>query len=121
MPTRRRFVRSLAASSLVLSATPTVLAGRGDARCRFLFVSAEGGWDPLCVFAAMFDAPDIDMEPEAEPWTVGDLRLVDHPARPQTRAFFERRHADVALLDGVSTRSVNHEICQVVALTGFTS
>lgn len=121
MQTRRRFVRSLAASSLVLSATPRVLAERGDGRCRFLFVNAEGGWDPLCVFAAMFDAPDIDMEAEAEPWTVGNLRLVDHPARPVTRAFFERRHADVAVLGGVSTRSVNHEICQVVALTGSTS
>lgn len=119
--TRRTFVRSLAAGSLVLAGAPAVLARRGDARCRFLFVSAEGGWDPLCVFAPMFDAPSIELEPQAEPWTIGGLRLVDHPARPGTRAFFERRHAEVAVLDGVSTRSVNHETCQIVALTGSTS
>lgn len=121
MLTRRRLVGSLAASTALLAAAPTVLASRGAGRCRFLFVSAEGGWDPLCVFAPMFAAPDIDMEPQAEPWTIGGLSLVDHPARPRTRAFFEQHHRDVALLNGVSTRSVNHETCQVVALTGSTS
>ncbi len=120
-PTRRRFIRTLCAGSLVLGGTPAALAGRADARCRFLFVNAEGGWDPLCVFAPMFDASGIEMEPEAEPWTSGPLRLVDHPARPLTRDFFARRSGQVALLNGVSTRSVNHETCQIVALTGSTS
>ncbi|MBC8071096.1 MAG: DUF1501 domain-containing protein, partial [Deltaproteobacteria bacterium] len=69
----------------------------------------------------MFDAAGIELEPEAAPWTAGGLALVDHPARPTTRAFFERNHAAVALLNGVSTRSVNHETCQLVALTGSTS
>ncbi|MCX4245972.1 DUF1501 domain-containing protein [Paraliomyxa miuraensis] len=121
MLTRRSLIGSLAASTAVLAATPAVLADRGDARCRFLFINAEGGWDPLCVFAPMFDSAEIELEPDAEPWTIGGLSLVDHPQRPLTRGFFERRHGDVALLNGVSTRSVNHETCQLVALTGSTS
>ena len=121
MLTRRRFVRTVATAGAALAITPRVLAGRGDGSCRFLFVNAEGGWDPLCVFAPMFDSTEIEMEPQAERWTAGGLSLVDHPARPVTRSFFERHHGEVALLNGVSTRSVNHEICSVVALTGSTS
>ena len=112
---------SAVASMALLGDTPSVLAGVAGGPCRFLFVNAEGGWDPLCVFAPMFDSPQIEMEPQAEPWTMGGLPLVDHPARPRTRAFFERHHGSIALLNGVSTRSVNHETCQVVALTGSTS
>ncbi|MCA9709178.1 MAG: DUF1501 domain-containing protein [Myxococcales bacterium] len=121
MLTRRTLLGSTAASLAVLGAAPLVLAGRADGPCRFLFINAEGGWDPLCVFASLFDAPDIELEPQAEPWTMGGLSLVDHPDRPDTRAFFERHHDRVALLNGVSTRSVNHETCQLVALTGSTS
>jgi len=111
----------MATASAALATTRFVLAGRAQGPCRFLFVTAEGGWDPLCVFAPMFDAPEIEMEPEAEPWTIGGLALVDHPQRPQTRTFFEDHHGQVALLNGVSTRSVNHEICAAVAMTGSTA
>ncbi len=121
MLTRRTFLGSAAVGAALFGGVRTGMAGKADLRGRFLFVHAEGGWDPLCVFAPLFDAPDIDLEPEAAPWTIGGLALVDHPARPTTRSFFERRHAQVALLNGVSTRSVNHETCQVVALTGGTS
>jgi hypothetical protein len=88
---------------------------------RFLFVHAQGGWDPLCVFAPLFDAPDIDMEADAERLSVGGFDLVDSPSRPAARAFFERWGARTLLVNGLSTRSVNHETCQVVALTGGTS
>lgn len=121
MLTRRTFVRTAVTAGAALATTRLVLAGRADESCRFLFVNAEGGWDPLCVFAPMFGSSEIEMETQAEPWTMGGLPLVDHPARPITRAFFERHHGEVALLNGVSTRSVNHETCSIVALTGSTS
>lgn len=121
MLTRRTFLGATAATAAMLGTTKVVLAEDGAANRRFLFINAQGGWDPLCVFAPQFDAEAIDMEPEAEPWMVGGLSLVDHPARPQTRDFFQRRHGEVAVLNGVSTRSVNHETCQAVALTGSTS
>jgi uncharacterized protein (DUF1501 family) len=95
-------------------------AGAANSR-RFLFIHAQGGWDPLCVFAPLFGRAGIDMEPEAAPWTVGGLSLVDSPLRPQVRHFFETWHQRTLVLNGVSTRSVNHETCQAVALTGGTS
>jgi uncharacterized protein (DUF1501 family) len=121
MLTRRTFLGSAAVGAALFGGARLGLAGRGDAHGRFLFLHAEGGWDPLCVFAPLFDAGGIELEPEAEPWTIGGLSLVDHPARPTTRGFFERHHGAIALLNGVSTRSVNHETCQMVALTGSTS
>lgn len=119
--TRRQLLGGGLGTLALLGAAPLVRAGGSGPGRRFLFINAEGGWDPLCVFAPKFGASDIDMEPQAEPWSVGGLDLVDHPARPVTRSFFEQRGSEVALLHGVSTRSVNHETCQVVALTGATS
>jgi hypothetical protein len=120
MLNRRQFLGSSTAA-LALGA----LSGRGLAQGkggrRFLFVHAEGGWDTLAVFAPLFDAGEIDMEPEAEPWSIGNLSLVDSPLRPVTRGFFERHHQACLVLNGVSVRSVNHETCQAVSLTGSTS
>jgi hypothetical protein len=84
-------------------------------------VHAQGGWDPLCAFAPLFDAPDIDMEASAQPARIHGLDLVDHPDRPAVRAFFETYGDQTVVLNGVSVRSVNHETCQAVALTGATS
>jgi hypothetical protein len=104
-----------------LGSARRALGSPGQNRCRFLFLNAEGGWDPLAVFAPAFSSNEIQMEANAEPWSVGGLSLVDSPLRPVTRSFFERRAGEVAVLNGVSTRSVNHETCQIVALTGATS
>jgi hypothetical protein len=119
--TRRTFLGSTFAATALFGGATRGLAQLGNNCRRFLFLNAEGGWDPLCVFAPQFSSDEIEMEPQAEPWSTGGLSLVDHPARPTTRAFFERRANQVTLLDGVSTRSVNHETCQVVALTGSTA
>lgn len=121
MLTRRTFLGSAAATAALLGDSSFTRADLGAGTKRFLFLHAEGGWDPLTVFAPMFDAPGIDMEPGAEPWTMGGLSLVDHPLRPTTRGFFEQHHGSIALLNGVSVRSVNHETCAIVALTGATS
>jgi hypothetical protein len=121
MFTRRTFLGSAAATAALFGSSSFTRAHAGDVGKRFLFLHAEGGWDPLTVFAPLFDAPDIDMEAGAEPWTIGGLSLVDSPLRPLTRTFFEQYHGEIALLNGVSVRSVNHETCAIVALTGATS
>jgi uncharacterized protein (DUF1501 family) len=112
--------------SLGLGALGTGLAafatGAGAKTSRkFLVVHAEGGWDPLCVFAPMFDSKTIQMEPDAAPLTVGGFSLVDGPGRPSVKTFFERFGSRTLLVNGLSTRSVNHEVCQYVALTGTPS
>ncbi len=121
MLTRRTFLGSAAATAALFGASPFSRAEVGPDGKRFLFLHAEGGWDPLAVFAPLFGAESIEMEPDAEPWTIGGLSLVDSPGRPVTRAFFEQHHSKIALLNGVSVRSVNHETCSIVALTGATS
>ena len=121
LTTRRTFLGSAAVAAALFGGTRAGLAQTGASSRRFLFISAEGGWDPLAVFAPMFDSNRIEMEPNTERFTVGGQQLVDHPTRPVTRGFLERHAQDMALLHGVSTRSVNHETCQVVALTGSTS
>lgn len=88
---------------------------------RLLVVHAEGGWDPLAVFAPMFDAPNIQMEEGAAPLTIGNFSLVDGPDRPSVSDFFRTFGDRTLLINGLSTRSVNHEVCQAVALTGTTS
>ena len=118
---RRTFLGSAIAGAALFGGMRPGMAQLGTTCNRFLFLNAEGGWDPLAVFAPLFDANQIDMEAGAERWNVGGLSLVDHPQRPTTRTFFENHASEVALFHGVSTRSVNHEICQVVALTGSTS
>lgn len=121
MSTRRSFLGSVAVTTALFGISSFTRAQTSTVGKRFLFLHAEGGWDPLTVFAPLFSAPDIDMEAAAEPWTIGGLTLVDHPARPQTRAFFTAHHGAVCLLNGVSVRSVNHETCSIVASTGGTS
>lgn len=118
--TRRAFLGSSLAALVATLQSRHVQAELGRIR-RFLFVNAEGGWDPLCTFAPMFGTTGIDMEPQAERWTTRGFSLVDHPARPAFRSFFETWGPRTVLLNGVNTRSVNHETCQAVTLTGGTS
>ncbi len=118
---RRTFLGSSLAATALFGGASRGLAQLGSNCRRFLFLHAEGGWDPLAVFAPKFSSNEIEMEPQSEPWTIRDLSLVDHPARPVTRSFFENRANQLTLLNGVSTRSVNHETCQIVALTGSTA
>lgn len=115
---RRSFLGSAAATAALCALGSRAAGNDGK---RFVFVHAEGGWDPLCVFAPLFGRSAIDMEEDAAEFSVGGLSLVDSPQRPVTRAFFERHHQQTLVLNGVSTRSVNHETCQLVALTGGTS
>lgn len=120
---RRRFLRhALAAPGLMMAggALSSALAQAPGGK-RFLFVHAVGGWDPLCAFAPLYGRPGIDMEPDSELSTVGDIPLVDSPRRPAVRRFFDGHGARTLVLNGVSVRSVNHETCQAVALTGSTS
>ncbi len=114
--TRRNFGVALGASLAALATGAAHATSR-----RFLFVHAMGGWDPLCVFAPMFGASSIQMETDATPATVKNFKLVDSPNRPSVTPFFEKWGDQTLLINGLSTRSVNHETCQVVALTGGTS
>ena len=117
---RRQFLQALAATSCTLSLPLGARAATGSG-LRFVFVFNEGGWDPTRVFAPEFDNSNVDMEPLAERATVGDLTWVDHPERAVVRSFFETYGHKALVINGVLVRSIAHEICTVLAMTGTVS
>lgn len=116
--------RSLLASSALASAigfTPRMARAAAASDLKFVFVFAPGGWDPTRVFAAEFDNDSVDLDVGAERGTVGNIDFVDHADRPSVRAFFEAHHARTVVFNGLMVRSIAHEICTMIAMTGTTS
>jgi len=91
------------------------LAGTSDRR--FLFVFCEGGWDVTRCFAPLFDT-QVAMEESAVTGTLGDLSFVDHEARPAVRSFFESYGDRTCILNGIEVRSITHERCRRIVMTG---
>lgn len=120
MLNRRQFIQSCASVGALLG-LPTPSQASSLSGRKFLFVILEGGWDPLCAFAPMFNATGVDMEAGAMPMSIGDFDLVDHAERPAVRSFFENWGASTLVVNGISTRSVSHEVCAEIALTGSSS
>ncbi|MEQ1501376.1 MAG: DUF1501 domain-containing protein [Myxococcota bacterium] len=120
MPTmsRRLLMKTMVTglAGLTAGAGPTALAAAGRSR-RVIFVFANGGWDPLAVFAPIFGSPYVDAN-DGERATSGGLSYVDHPERPSVRAFFERWHASTAIVNGISVPSLSHEVCTRLVWTG---
>ncbi len=93
------------------------LAGPATKR-KFLFVFAGGGWDPTWVFAPMLDSPYVDSDPSATVSELGGLRFVDAASRPSVRSFFERYASSSCILNGLEVRSVTHDRCRRILMTG---
>ena len=121
MLTRRSVLRAGSASLAALGLSPRFAHAASASDTKFVFVFAPGGWDPTRVFAAELDNPNVDFDLAAERGTVGNLTFVDHPARPSVRAFLEAWHARTVVLNGLMVRSIAHEICSMIAMTGTTS
>jgi uncharacterized protein (DUF1501 family) len=117
---RRHLLQSLAASAAV-TALPRRAWAAGPTDRNFLFLTCFGGWDPTRTFAPAFDNPIVNMEDDAEPLTLGDLTVVDHPSRPGVRSFFERHADQLAVVHGVLVPSVAHMACLELARTGYIS
>lgn len=124
MFTRRTFLGASLGSGAALASglsLPRWAHAASAADLKFVFVFNSGGWDPTRVFAPEFGNRNVDMEPGAERGTAGSLAFVDHPDRPSVRAFFEAHHSDLLVVNGVQVRSIAHEICTLIALSGDTS
>ena len=118
MWTRRQFAGLLAGGLLAPSglwAAPT------DSRRKFLFVFASGGWDPTWVFAPMFGRSDIDVDPLATTAEEGGIEFVDSGERPSVRTFFQRYGSSTCVINGLEVRSITHDTCRRLVLTGTTS
>jgi Protein of unknown function (DUF1501) len=118
---RRKFLMAgllPAATSLFLPRAAWGAAPSGDRKV--LLVFANGGWDTTRVFSPLFSNPAVSMEAAADPWTIGNLTLVDAPSRPSVRAFFEQHYTSAAVLEGLLVPSVAHETCTTMVMTGGT-
>lgn len=123
---RRDFIaKSLAGIGLGLtlgrSALPGIARAATGSKRKFIFVFAQGGWDPTRVFATEFSNPNVDMEANAERATSGGLTYVSHPDRPSVDTFMNAWHDRSVIFNGVMVRSIAHEICTMLSMTGTTS
>lgn len=113
MWTRRQFGLLSAAAAL---APGVALAGVPASRRCFLFLHCRGGWDPLVSLLPALDAGDTDADAVAA--EAGGIAFVDHPDRPSVRTFFEEHGDRTCLLHGLEVRSIAHERCHRLVLTG---
>ncbi len=116
--TRREFGGLLAAGLLapraIMAAPETV------SRRKFLFVFAAGGWDPTWVFAPMFGRSGIDVDTDSTTSEVNGIEFVDSGDRPSVRTFFERHGSQACVINGMEVRSITHDTCRRLVLTGST-
>jgi len=112
----RRQFGLLGASGLLLPRR--LLAAPSTNSQRFLFIHCSGGWDPSFVFTPLQDSPDVDTEADAVEAEVGGIPFVDSAARPSVRAFLESYADRCCLVNGMEVRSITHERCRQISLTG---
>jgi len=118
--TRRELLYSAGAmGGLGLLGAPSVWARpvrAGDRK--FLFIYCFGGADQTTVYVPTMAHTSIPDEPGALSAAAGDLVYVDHEARPAVRDFLETYGDRTAFLHGLEVRSISHERCQQLVLTG---
>ena len=119
---RRTFMRSAAAAiaALGLPIAPA-MASMPTSNRKLILVFVQGGWDITRVFGDGFDHTGVDMEPDAERDQAGNIGFIAHATRPSVSSFMAANHARMLVLNGVMVRSIAHEICTTIALTGDTS
>ena len=125
MPSRRDFLYGASAGTLLALGLPIIGAARANplsqGKRKFIFVFNGGGWDPTRVFAAEYANNNVDMELDSDLATIGNIRFADHPDRPSVRSFFTGFHDRTLVVNGMMVRSIAHEICTLIALTGTTA
>jgi len=113
--TRRHALTLLGAGPLALLCRP---ARASESERMFLFIFVNGGWDPTYVFADLLDSEEVDTEEDAQVESAGELQWVGTEARRTTRSFFETWGAHCCILNGLEVRSITHEACRRIVLTG---
>lgn len=119
---RRHFLSAAGATTLAAMGLPLASYAAVPANDRkFVFVFAPGGWDTTRVFADGLDNRNVDMELGARRERIGDLSWISHPTRPSVDSFMAAFGSDALVMNGVMVRSIAHEICTMIMLTGTTS
>jgi hypothetical protein len=115
----RRQMLALTSAGVVMPRSLLADGLEGGER-KFMFIFATGGWDPAYVFAPMFDSSVVEMEGDVAFGQVGNIPFVDSPTRRAVRSFFERYGDQTCIINGIESRSVAHDVCLRLILTGST-
>ncbi|MFT5583352.1 MAG: hypothetical protein ACI9VR_000930 [Cognaticolwellia sp.] len=121
---RRSFLGAVGASLLLPLGGRSYAFSNGTssgAKHRFLFIHCTGGWDQYMVFTPRFDPGTImrsEHESSAVAAQVNGLPFVDHANRKHVRTFLEDYGDQTAFLHGMEVRSVAHDVCKRLLLTG---
>ena len=118
---RRQLLQRLALLGAAGFAPRVARAATPGTDLRFVFVTAQGGWDTTRVFVPPWDTPGAAVEPGAVLATTGGVTWVDHPTRPAVRAFMTRWAGQSIVLNGMLVRSIAHDPCRRILLTGVPS
>ncbi|MED5372220.1 MAG: DUF1501 domain-containing protein [Myxococcota bacterium] len=111
----RRHLLGLGAAGLLLPRP--VLSAPNAAGRRFLFIHCDGGWDPAFVFVPEL-LGKIDHEGDVTASEIAGVPFIDSPTRAPVRQFLEKYGAQTAVLNGMEVRSITHERCRRIILTG---
>ena len=119
-PSRRALLQGLAGGAALagLGGVSRGALAAPSAERKFLFVMCTGGWDTTYALTPMFDAPDVHMPEDAEPAEAHGIPYVAGPTRPAVDAFFESYGDRACVIHGIEVRSVTHERCRQLVLTG---
>ena len=115
---RRLFLTMTASGLLVPRIAP---AGAKDSERKFLFILASGGWDTSYLFTPSFHNSIVDTEADATTAEINGLTFVDSEKRPAVRSFFEDYASRTCIINGIEVRSVTHERCEKILMTGTSS
>ncbi len=122
--TSRRHLLLGSASLLGLSALglPRLAQAGSSSQRKFLFVTASGGWDVTWALAPeALSSPSIWTDPSSHVAEIGGLSVVDAESRPSVRRLFEGFGDRTCVLGGFEVRSVTHERCRRILMTGSTA
>jgi len=120
MISRRGFF-GLSASGLLLPRHLLASETSMVAEKKFLFVFCAGGWDTTYCFTPAFDIAGVDVEDDATTAEENGITFVDHEDRPSVRTFFETYGDRACIVNGIEVRSITHERCQLMMMTGGSS
>ncbi len=115
--TRRGLLRAFPALVGAAALVPARLRADTAGERKFLFVFCPGGWDPAWAIAPVFGS--VAAMPEgATSATANGIEYVNDRMSPAVGTFFQDWGTRACLLHGIESRSVAHDVCLRLILTG---
>ena len=110
--------RSILQGILAGLALPRTIFAESQQDRKFLFLLCNGGWDPTFVFAPELADPNIWVDPAGMTREENGIVFRHSPARQSVANFFQRWGHLTSIVNGVEVRSITHEACRRIILTG---